>query len=380
MWAARRWSPAVGGVDAAVVGLNPLLTAAAVEARPYALATLAVVLSLYGLDRLRASRRPRTLALCLVAGLVAVSLQGMLARALIVISPLLLAGVRHGRARRDGTVVYGGLVVVAGAGLLVTSLPERAPVAGIPRPSPLASVADLAGGALGERGLYLAALAALALVALASGYASELRARWRPTLLDVAPFIVWRLVPGAIPLAVPLVHPLFVTRYATESAPGLGLPVGGPVAHAPHSVSARFAPRVVAGLGAVALATSLLVGPAPIAGNAYLVAHAGGGVVVLGSPTLVSAPRTYEAGNGSLHFWPFDAPPRDRDRRRHWAPGLRPRRSGRLGRRRPRRLFPPASGVTRRARRARLSPDLEDGTAPGHRHSVVALTGVVIRR
>ncbi len=314
VWASRRWSPAAGGVAATVVGLNPLLSAAAVEARPYALATLAVVLSLYGLDRWRTSRRPGALALCLVAGLVAVSLQVMLALALVLVPPFLLAGVPRGRARRAGAVVYGGLVV-ATAGLLLASLPERTQVAWITRPSALVGVIDLAGTALGSRGLYLGVLALVVVAALGSGYARDLHAHARATLGDVAPFLVWAIAPGAVLLVVSLVHPVFIARYVTESAPGLGLSFGGLVARAPRVVTTHAAPRVVAGLGAIALVASLLLGPAPISGNddlapvsAFLVAHARGGVVALGSPTLAAAVRSYEPRDGTVRLWPLDGP------------------------------------------------------------------------
>lgn len=315
-WAARRWSLTAGAVAAAVVGLNPLLSSAAAEARPYALATLAVTLSLYGLDRWRSSGRRRALALFLVAGLVAVSLQVMLALALVIVGPFFLAGPPRGRSRRIGVGAYGALVV-ATAGFVLTSLPERAQVAWITRPSALVGLADLAGAALGERGLYLGALALLAVAALVSGFAGVLRAHWRTTLADVGPFLVWTVAPGAALLAVSLVHPVYIARYVTESAPGLGLLLAGLTARAPRTVTTFAASRAVAGLGAVALSASLLLGPAPIGGNddlaqlsAFLVAHARSGVVALGSPTLAAAVRYYEPRGGAVRLWPLDGPAR----------------------------------------------------------------------
>ncbi|MHB1569582.1 MAG: hypothetical protein ACYCRG_01255 [Acidimicrobiales bacterium] len=315
-WAARRWSPAAGGAAAAVVGMNPLLSSAAVEARPYALATLAVTLSLYGLDRWRSSSRPGALVLCLVAGLIAASLQAILALALIIVCPLFLVGLPRRRTRWAGVAAYGTLVVSIAA-VVLASLPERAQVAWITRPSVLAGAFDLAGVALGERGLYLVILALIALAALASGYARYLRTYWRPTLSDVGPFLAWAATPGVVLLVVSLVHPIFIARYVTESAPGLGLLFGGLAARAPRALTSFATSRAVAGLGAIALAASLLFGPAPIAGNddlaqlsAFLVAHVRVGVVALGSPTLAAAVRYYEPAGQPLRLWPLNGPAR----------------------------------------------------------------------
>ncbi len=274
----RRWfEPPWALLAGILLALNPLFVRWAVEARPYALATLFAALSTLALwGAVERGGRRRWLAygafsvLMLLFHLLGILVLGAHAVALVV-------GKRKS-AWLGGAVTIAASVIVV-APLAVVAARQSAQVAWIPRPTLatfFTSLTDASGGHAAAFGL-LAAVVAVLLAARRSPAGSTERFR-------VALVLAWALLPPVTLVAVSFVHPLYVDRYALVSVPAVA---------AVEAAAAEYLWRLVrahTGVGARRPGSPAGVHPGPVRDSAFRARSARPGLTALAAVVIVLAP------------------------------------------------------------------------------------------
>jgi mannosyltransferase len=319
-----------GALAALLTACSPRLVAEALDARPYALATLAAALSVAALVRWLDDPRSRWLGAFCLASLAALALQ-LFSIVVPVAALLVIMGFERRRFRRDWRSIappIGTLLVVAVAYAAIAA-GQRGQIAWIQRAHGTQIVID-ASGVLGpawthpQWGATYAYAAAITLIGIASVAVlapSFARGALRPgarRLELFAIFLSWALLPAAVLAAVSLVHPVFVLRYVTPSVPGLAIVVSWLAVRACRIVGSGWSAttRAVAGVLALA-AVALLLAPGYVgAGRSltqdfrgaalYISRHAGpDSVVALPDHSITAATEYYlTAGGTHVRLWP----------------------------------------------------------------------------
>lgn len=211
--ARRTWGTRAAYVAGLVFALAPVASRYAQEARPYALAIALAVVAWWLLHRALedGGRRWWVGYAIAVACLGVVQLLGLL---------VLVAHLVRARHRLDKWILATAAGLLAPAVLAVFTFGQRDTVAWIPKPT-LASLAEayaeLAGGPW-----LLAALAALAVVALATSRSTETVAT-----------AIWFAAPPLVLAGVGMLTPLFLGRYLVVCIPAIALLAGAAMARLP---------------------------------------------------------------------------------------------------------------------------------------------------
>ncbi len=216
------------GVLAALwAATNPLLVAAALSARPYALSALAATAAAAAFVRWLDGAAVRWLWWFCLACLATMLLQ--LFAVLVPLSVLAAAlALEPGRFRSECRSVIAplGIVPAATLALALLAASQRGQIGWIPSLfTEKQLITALTGPASGDHSLYALFALAVAVAALAvcrRAWRLGFR-RTRAELQILAIVAVWAALPTAILAAVSLAKPVFVDRYVTSSAPGLAL-------------------------------------------------------------------------------------------------------------------------------------------------------------
>jgi len=325
----------VGGVACGVLAslltaCNPLLISEALDARPYALATLAAALAVAMLVRWLDDPKSRWIWLCCLASVAALAFQ--LFSVIVPISALLVAAAferdRFRRAWRTLAIPVGLLFVVTLVAAAVVS-GQRGQIAWILRALGVQIVID-ASGVLGpvltrpQGGAsygYAVVIVLIAAAGVATCGLALVRGVLRPatrTRERIAILLAWAVVPAASLAAVSLVHPVFVLRYVTPSVPGLAILVGWIATRAWRLFDSSWAPATRTALGALAVCAlvAVLLPGAVSAGRSvtqnirgaarYIVRHSSStSAIALPDHALASAVEYYlPHGGAGLRLWP----------------------------------------------------------------------------
>jgi mannosyltransferase len=255
-----------GVLAAIVVATNPLLVAAALSARPYALSALAATAAVAALLRWLGGGGGRWAWGFCVASLATLVLQmfAILAPlsvlvAVITVKPEMFRGKWRAMIAPIGLLLAGTLsLAILGAG-------QRSQIAWIPSAFEGTQLRRaVAGPAAGGYGPYAGSALAAAIVTTTLCLWAWRRAGVRPARLDprlLAILLAWAALPTAALVAGSLVKPMFVDRYVTASVPGLAIAIALLGASAFDVMTVRLAdrPRVVVGSAALGIAAAVLV-------------------------------------------------------------------------------------------------------------------------
>jgi len=227
----RRLGGAVAGISAGlIVGTNPLMLQSALDARPYALATLTATLAIWAAwSGLNDPDHPRWWWCCaltvITAGLqlfIALAPFAVLATVVIRVPSMTSAQIRR-------FVIPSAVLVVATTTWIDLVVGQGGQVSWIPRQTSQQAVKNLAGSAFfGHHTTYLAvtAIALLAaIVRLSMGTHLHTTFSGQQGRTGVV-LLAWTFLPGAALVALSFFHPAFVDRYVTASVPGLALLCG----------------------------------------------------------------------------------------------------------------------------------------------------------
>jgi mannosyltransferase len=254
------------GVLAAIVaGTNPLLVAAALSARPYALSTLAATASVAALLRWLGADGVRWAWWFCVA-----SIATLLLHLFAILAPLsvLVAAIAlkpqmfRGKWRALAAPI--GLILAAALSLAILGVRQRSQIAWIPFPFEGAQLARaMSGPASGAHARYAIFVLAIAVVTIAPCLSAWSRGSVRPARIDLrllAILVAWAALPTATLVASSLVQPVFLDRYVTPSVPGLAIALALLMACAFNGIAVRLADRsrvvvesAVLGIAAAAL-------------------------------------------------------------------------------------------------------------------------------
>ncbi len=262
-----------GVIAAFVTATNPLMISAALDARPYALSTLAATIAVFSLLRWRDGTSDRWFWLFCIAMLGALALH-----VFAVLGPLAVFAVmlllRPARFRREWRSIVGPLsgTLVLGFLFAFEVLGQRGQVAWIPPPSVTTLTADAYGPASGyphfDKVLYAAIIAASVVLGLAFVWRGRHPGSDEDThgaRENLALAVAWGALPTIGLVAVSFIKPLYVDRYVTASAPGLALAVGLILAQSlklgdrSRPAKQRRGEVFVAGIVAVGLITNMVV-------------------------------------------------------------------------------------------------------------------------
>ena len=224
------------GVLAAVVtATNPLMIRAALDARPYAFATLAATVSVVALIRWFNGGGVRWVWCFSLAAIIALVLQMF-----IVLAPLsvLVATIalkpRMFRSQWRNLTAPIGLVLAVVVAFVSTVASQQRQVAWIPsitaKQFARAMVGPASGNSLdGRQPIYAAVLLLLALITSVTCIRKWRRRRLRPPRDELELFatcLAWAALPTAALITVSLVKPIYVERYVTSSVPGMAIALG----------------------------------------------------------------------------------------------------------------------------------------------------------
>jgi mannosyltransferase len=219
-----------GVIAAILTAANPLMIDAALDARPYAPAALAVTLAIYSLLRWRDSSKTLWFYLFCVFSLIALAFHVFAVLGpLAVLVTLFLMRTRRFQQQWRGIVPPLAATLLISVAYSFSVVGQRQQVGWIPR----ASLVDLYGPAEGYPRNGRLLFAALVLLPLAFALACILRQRGNRREPKDSVFrenlsiaLAWAALPTVGLIAVSFVKPLYVDRYVTASAPGMALAVG----------------------------------------------------------------------------------------------------------------------------------------------------------
>jgi mannosyltransferase len=237
------------GVLAAIVAASdPLLVAAALSARPYALSALAATASVVALLRWLGGGGGRWLWWFCLASVVTLLLQMF---AVLVPLSVLVAAValwpQMFRGKWRAVIAPMGLALAAALSFAILGASQRSQLAWIPSPFERAQLIRAATGpAAGGYAPYAVFVLAIVIVTTALCLWAWSRGGFRSARLDLrllAVLMAWTALPTAILVGGSLVRPVFVDRYVTASVPGLAIAIGLLTACAFDVMAVRLADR-----------------------------------------------------------------------------------------------------------------------------------------
>jgi mannosyltransferase len=257
-----------GLLAAALTCTNPLMTASALDARPYALAALVSVLSVAALLKWFDDGELRSLWIFSFLAIAVLVLQMF-----CVLAPLSALGacaaLKPRMFRRQWRQVLPPITILAVAGVTFLALVARqqGQVAWIPGLTLKLLAEDLEGPAssVGGHLIYPALVAAFGLLSLVGCILGWRRHTLRLTRMEmnrVALLVSWAAVPTVILVLITAVKPVYVERYVTASVPGMAVALALLIT---YSMRALGAP--------LPLAKRTIVGGAVIAGLVILIAN-----------------------------------------------------------------------------------------------------------
>ena len=262
---AARWGGSWCGVlAAALAATSPLLVAAALSARPYALSALLATVAVAVLVRWAKDGRAAMAWWFACATLATLALQ--MFAVLAPLSALAAAAAlrpRGLRGRWRAAVGPIGLTLAATLSFAVAAAAQRRQIAWIPSLVTGRQLVDaVEGPASGQTALFGVVVLVIAGAAAAVCLKAWSRGAPEPTRAEVellAICFAWAAFPTAALVAVSLARHVYVARYATASVPGLAIGVSLLSARAVDAVVGRRADRArVAGIVALACAVVLV--------------------------------------------------------------------------------------------------------------------------
>lgn len=208
---------------------NPLMINAALDARPYALATLVAVLSVAALLRWFDGGELRFLWLFSLLAIATAMLQ-----LFIVLAPLSVLGAcvllkpQMWRQRWRDSLPPIAVLVAAVATFFALVSHQQGQIAWISGLKPKLLIEDLEGPASSEGGhlIYPVVVAAVGLLALAGCILAWRNRSSRPSRFDLDRLVIcacWAAIPTVLLVLVTAVKPVYVDRYVTGSVPGMAL-------------------------------------------------------------------------------------------------------------------------------------------------------------
>lgn len=253
-----------GVLAAILVATSPLLVAAALNARPYALSALAATASVVALIRWLGGGGVRWLWWFCLASIAALLLQ--MFAILVPLSVLVAAIALKPQMFRDkwqASIAPIGLMLAAALSFVILAASQRGQIAWIPSLfNGKQLIKAMAGPASGGHTLYAIAVLAIAIVAIAACFRAWSRGSFRPARLDlelVAIFLAWAALPTATLVAISLVEPVYVNRYVTASVPGLAIAIALLTARGFDVTAARWADRSRVIVGSAVLGIAAVV-------------------------------------------------------------------------------------------------------------------------
>ncbi len=263
------------GVAAGVLtAINPLMIRAALEARPYALATLTATLSVAALFRWVRGGERRWMWVFCCAYITTLLLQMFMVLAPIsVIAVIFILNPQVLRLRWRGVIAPIGLAIVATFSFLFLVVSQRSQIAWIPPIGAKQLIKDLVGpasgiGSVGGQYTYVVVIVVLVLATTIWCVRGWRRGSFRPDRRRVDSFIVclaWAVLPTLALIIISSVKPIYVDRYVTASVPGMALSIGMLIVGAKgdtdvHPTSrTRSRPRTVVCVSAVGIAVCTLI-------------------------------------------------------------------------------------------------------------------------
>lgn len=246
-----------GLLAAVLTCTNPLMITAALDARPYALATLASVLSVTALLKWfdRGDFR------CLwIFSLLAVAV--LLLQLFTVLAPLGALGacilLKPQEFRRHWRRLMPPIALLAVVGVVFLALVARqqGQVAWITGLNPRLFVQDLEGPASSTRSIYPVLIVVIGLLS-----AAVCALGWRKHSLELSRFVVdrvlvflsWAAVPTVILVLITIVKPVYVSRYITVSVPGMAIALALLITYALRALAVSSSLPKQTVLGAVAI-------------------------------------------------------------------------------------------------------------------------------
>ena len=309
------WCAAVGAV---AVGANPLLINSAVQARPYALATLGATAAAYCLFRWRDDGGTRWTWLFAAACIATMLFQFFILMApLAVLAAVAVTTPRPRQRQWRQLLAPTAVVVLVAVGYLALVAGQQSQVAWITRQSPVEAVLEVSGLAvIGHHLVYAVVVTLSALIGLAvAGLRWASGRRLEPRLVaDLFICLAWMVAPPVALEVFSLHKPTFVDRYVTASVVGMGLVLGILASDALRGVT--FGPRragwakVVGGLLAALLFFESHVSASAVEENfrgvaVYVASHLTSGVVALPDHSLTEGVGYYwPSSRGAIPLWP----------------------------------------------------------------------------
>ena len=224
--------PWCGVLAAVLTATSPLMIEAALDARPYALATLSATASVVSLLKWIEGSGRKWIWLFSLMSILALLLQ--LFSALVPLAVLLVVFViknREFRRRSDEVVFPIGLMMIATVAFVVSVIGQRGQVAWIPPLAANTLGSDLVGPASGDPRYgaihgYVLVVAFTIGLSLICFFVERARSSEHANKIDIDPLgisLVWAVSSTLGLLVISLVTPVFFDRYLTASVPGLAL-------------------------------------------------------------------------------------------------------------------------------------------------------------
>lgn len=252
-----------GVITALLIATNPLMTTAALLARPYALSALTATASVAALVRWFRGDGTRWMWwFCLAAVATLLFQMFSVLVPLSALGAVILLRPKKAWSQRRSVIAPIGTLLVSSVLFVAFAERQRAQVAWIPPLSGKQLIYAILGPASNQGGDY--AIVILLIVAVAG--ILSLRA-WRqvkpqPTRHEVECFavsIAWTVLPTLILILISFIKPVFVSRYITSSVPGLAIAVGLLSSHAIGTVAWRERRPYAVGGGMVLAAFSVVI-------------------------------------------------------------------------------------------------------------------------
>jgi hypothetical protein len=320
----RLGGSACGVVAAILVGTNPLMISAALDARPYGLSAMASTAAVVALIRWLDGGCIRWIWWFSLASIATLLLQlfSILAPLSVLVVVVLLRP-HTIRAHWRELIAPIAIVVAAGVAFALVAAPQAGQISWIHFELGLRSVIDsLLGPAYDGEKRYRALVFAFALGGVGLCLLARHRGHRRPTRRELdflAIFVGWAALPALALVAMSLVKPVYSYRYVTASAPGLALALAFLTVRGFQLTTIRWPlrSRLATGGTALAICTIVLISTSSVPTAAhvsenlqdaaqYLVAHVGGdGAAALPDHSLTTGIDYYvRMDHKTLRLWP----------------------------------------------------------------------------
>lgn len=261
------WCAVSAGI---LTATNPLMIRAALEARPYALATLSATIAVASLLRWVREGESRWMWVFSIAYVTTLLLQMfMVAGPLSVMAAIVVLKRRDLRRHWRSISLPLGVVVLATFSFLIAVVGQRGQVAWIPSIGAKMLVVDLEGPASGltssgQRYTYAAVILLLVgttTVLCVQGWRKGAFHTDRHRVDKVLILLAWATLPTLVLIGISFAKSIYVDRYVTASVPGMALTVGMLIvgAHADAHVRHTSRARTVMNASAAGIAACTLI-------------------------------------------------------------------------------------------------------------------------